>query len=714
MLSGPSEPAIKDKSALNAFVERASGRLASIRNGILIFDQDRSADGDIDVSIRNLQLLRRESAETDCVEIVELIDQCSSSLQLLLGVEHSPAHIGRSLDTIARIEELLLKIPLASDDFLPDVSDFIDSSFESLWGSAERESAAAIDVEGDEDFEVDEETLEIFRSEAGDLIRNITSGLDRLNASTDDREALWEIRRAAHTFKGAAGIVGIKAASEMAHRLEDLLDKLVETHSSVDTPILDLIGRSARQLDRSIYGVGFDEHDLPRTIYAEFDRVIDAVANEKKATETTEQKTVQRNSSSPSPYKTKPDPIVRVSLDRLDEIIGISRDLANNRSALVEDLSRLADNVGITSFSAVFESLSTLFEAQRVLNNELQEKLFRIRLVRFGTLETRLSRAVHVTCQEENKKAAILIENGDCEIDTQIIDAMIEPLLHLLKNAVVHGIELEDRRRLIGKPERGTIRICIHSASDGVTLIVEDDGRGISANKLKEKAVQNGIISQADADQMDDASAFGLMFNRGLTTADKLNLNAGRGIGMSIVKESVENCGGSVAVISEPQVGTQFTIRMPLTLPKPETVSEANTKATSTNQDASKKTVLVIDDSVSVRRQTCKLIEDAGHKVITAENGAEALELLLSDVWRPDLIISDVEMPIMDGWEFLEFLKADEVFGNIPVIMLTSLDGSEHRARAERLGAADYHLKPAGRGSLITAVSGHLNKSIDQ
>ncbi|MBK9766674.1 MAG: hypothetical protein IPP63_06470 [Chloracidobacterium sp.] len=114
----------------------------------------------------------------------------------------------------------------------------------------------------------------------------------------------------------------------------------------------------------------------------------------------------------------------------------------------------------------------------RHLTAELQDKLFGIRLVRFGTLETRLSRAVHVTSEEEQKNVGIVLENGDTEIDTQIIDALIEPLLHLLKNAVVHGIEREDTRRLIGKPEKGLIRIRIDSDSDGLTLTVADDGRG--------------------------------------------------------------------------------------------------------------------------------------------------------------------------------------------------------------------------------------------
>src|SRR5207253_707941 len=117
------------------------------------------------------------------------------------------------------------------------------------------------------------------------------------------------------------------------------------------------------------------------------------------------------------------------------------------------------------------------------------EKLLRIRMVRFGMLATRLNRAVHVTCQEEDKKVELVIENENFEIDTQILDSLVEPLLHLLRNAVVHGVEAPERRRLIGKPEKGAIHIRIESDNDNVVLSVQDDGGGISASKLREKAI---------------------------------------------------------------------------------------------------------------------------------------------------------------------------------------------------------------------------------
>ena len=387
-----------------------------------------------------------------------------------------------------------------------------------------------------------------------------------------------------------------------------------------------------------------------------------------------------------------PAPIVRVSLERLDDLLNVARGLSLNRSDIAVRFAELKKG------NDSMRGLDALIETQYRLSDELLQMLQQIRMVRFGTLEMRLNRAVHVTCQEENKKAFVVLENPDLEIDTQVIDALVEPLLHLLKNAVVHGIEAGETRRLLGKPEKGRICIAVDANENEVCLSVEDDGRGISGSKLIEKAIANGILDSQRAAAMDERSITNLIFNRGLTTADSLSLNAGRGVGMSIVKESVESHGGNVAVVSEQQKGTKFTIRIPLTLPKPEIEPEPETVDPAT--DNLPPLILIVDDSHSIRRMTAKIVEDAGFRSITAEHGAEALELLLSGAWEPALILCDVEMPVMDGWEFLEYVKTDDNFGHMPVVMVTSLSSDEYRKKATDLGASDYLVKPLSLAEL--------------
>jgi CheY-like chemotaxis protein len=299
----------------------------------------------------------------------------------------------------------------------------------------------------------------------------------------------------------------------------------------------------------------------------------------------------------------------------------------------------------------------------------------------------RLNRAVHVTCQDEGKKAVVVIIDPDVEVDTLVIDALIEPLLHLLKNAVVHGIERPERRRLLGKPEEGRITVGLASGDGMMRISVEDDGRGISIAPLIDKAIHRGIVDLATSEELTDEDAFQLIFERGLTTAKNVTLNAGRGVGMSIVRESIENRGGHIEVASEPQQGTKFTLTFPVVSGSPGIDQPPDAAA-------AKPLILIVDDSNSIRLVTSRIVETLGCKAITAENGKEALELLLERSARPDLILSDVEMPVMDGWQFVEKVKTTETLRNIPVVMVTSLSDDSCKRRARDLGADDYHVKP--------------------
>jgi CheY-like chemotaxis protein/two-component sensor histidine kinase len=445
-----------------------------------------------------------------------------------------------------------------------------------------------------------------------------------------------------------------------------------------------------------------DDSQIAARLSADFENLIASIPSggTEKAVPTPATTTVaKRNNPASGPAETvvsAPTPIVRVSLDRLDDLLNVSRSLLANRSAIAEQFAAFKDEAAGSRDAGSLAGIDGLIDTQQRLADEILKMLMQIRMVRFGTLEMRLNRAVHVTCQEEGKQAFVVMENADIEIDTQVIDALIEPLLHLLKNAVVHGIEPTETRRLLGKSEKGRICIAVQADETNVFLAVSDDGRGISTAKLTEKALASGIIDEQQAASMDEQSIVNLIFNRGLTTAESLNLNAGRGVGMSIVKESVESRGGIVTVESGQQKGTKFTIRMPHALPKPEVeASEPKFVEPAFEPDADViPLVLIVDDSKSIRRMTAKIVEDAGLRTITAENGAEALELLLSGEWKPDIILSDVEMPVMDGWEFLEYVKTDDNFGEIPVIMVTSLSSDEHREKAAGLGAADYMVKP--------------------
>ena len=656
----------------------AEADLASIRGGLLIVAQTGDA-ADLAAARRTLVRLRTGAEANGHEAFAALASRCEAEIDGFTN-QRTPNNAHAALDIVAQMEAELWSIPTLSDGFDFDVGGFVDASFDNLMSKGDEQQRE----DSFEEFEIDDETLDIFRAEAEELLTNIGVGLTALTRSPVDQAALWDIRRNAHTFKGAAGIVGMTDASRIAHQMEDLLDKMVETHREAGPEIIEFLEQSAGSLS-AIVAVQADENEP--CLKASYDSAMSLLSSPVvKASGAAAVPTVTQPADTTKPAAA---PIVRVSLDRLDEIINLSQRLSINRSKLAETFAGLTKDT-LSNINTLVK-VGNLFETGGQLADEIQAKLRNIRMVKFSTLSTRLSRAVHVTCLDENKKAVVEIENGDVEIDTQIIDALIEPLLHLLKNAVVHGIESPETRRFVGKPERGNIRIRLEADEGALAMSISDDGAGISIPRLKMEAIARGLIDSATAAAMGDGEAVQLIFDRGLTTAEKLDLNAGRGVGMSIVKESIEMCGGSVSVESEPQKGTTLTINMPLAVASDQT-NEA--QIATDLAEAPPPLVLVVDDSSSVRHQTTRLVKEAGFRVITAENGAEALELLLSGEWEPDLILSDIEMPHVDGWALLEYLKTDKNLGHIPIVMVTSLNADEHRKRAIDLGAADYFVKP--------------------
>lgn len=660
---------------VHKLLEEAEPLLASARSGLLIVAQGGGGTTEIAEAARCLRDLKQSAKQLGESVLVSRIDACEAALDGLFTTRTPLADTAYSvLDLIAGVEAELLDIPLRTGDLASEMEQLLDSSFGGLDNKAEPESPALM---AEEQFELDEETLDIFRSEAEGLLANISAHLSELSSSPGDNAALWEIRRNAHTFKGSAGIVGLAEASRLAHRMEDLLDRMVELRSETPAAVIELLGTAARQMGAI---VGLESYgEAHADLGPEFDAVLKAI--DSGTYETIGDRALaanghgKRRPSEPKAPK-RPNPIVRVSLDRLDELIRLSGELAEYHRTI---LSLMSGEDGSAP-----QDIGTVTAAAAKLGFELGTRLRGVRMQRFGTIETRLNRAVHVTCQEESKRAALKLLNGDIEVDTLLIDDLVEPLIHLLKNAVVHGIEPPETRRLIGKPEKGTVQVRIEQSPDGVRLIVNDDGRGLSPDRIKAKALADGAITAEQAASMSDKSALELIFNKGLTTAESLSLNAGRGIGMSIVKQSIERLGGSIRIRSTPNRGTEFILKIPVKGEVSETAVVSRAKPL----------VLLVDDSSTVRRASAKLFEKAGFRTIDASNGAEAIELLYSGKWHPDLIVSDVEMPVMDGWEFVETAKASETFAAVPVVLVTSLSGDDLRLRAFELGCADFIQKP--------------------
>lgn len=908
---------------LPKFVEEGQSTLAGVRACILTAIRGNGGAAELDGSIGLIRSFRSTAlmfpGEEFHGSLTELEMQLSAAA-LSRGGLAAGAGL-KLLDQLAAMEASLGMQMLTAPDPHFDVSRFVDESFESLRTLPLRESVIELSDEVVEstpevdEFEIDDEMLEVFTMEAEDLLANIESSLGSLSTQPDNRDALWEIRRSAHTFKGAAGIVGLRRQSELAHRIEDLLDSFADNDAASIDNILVVL-RTATDLLRAMTA-----GEEPDRLSAEFERINTDFDNILRSLRSEEalvrgaslvaappsaqlaDETAAPAMAAPS-NEPRPDrkPIIRVSLERLDDLVINVRDMVVGRSVLERLLSELerqinelhnstrrlqstcsrfeidvessiflscaadaqydpskagskgfdpleldrytgfhqgtrqlsetasdAFSIG-TALESVRNSLEILFDDQQRLTDQMQGRLMKIRMVEFGSLTTRLQRAVRVTCEEEGKHAEIVIENGQLEIDTQILDALVEPLIHLLKNAVVHGIEDPETRRLIGKPQTGRIVIRLVGEETHIVVAVSDDGRGIAASALCAKAVSSGQITNFEAGELTEEERLGLIFLPGLTTAEKLNLSAGRGVGMSIVKESIEAKKGTISLKSTPQRGTTFTLRLPLPLAVtnvvivragqgvfavPTKLIDRIEKMPHSGGDPSSVTfsgrtyefrmlgeiagspiderpdrndlhlllidtiksgialavnevvrseevviealrqpldsipgllgaaiigsgelvpildlpallksdavdtpkrpvvsekdpdtfILVVDDSPSVRQTTSKVLQNAGWSVETAKDGLDALEKLGSSPRLPAVILSDVEMPRMDGYEFISTVKESAQLKTIPVIFITSRSGEKHREKANALGVSNYLAKPFDEKELLRLVS---------
>jgi two-component system chemotaxis sensor kinase CheA len=254
---------------------------------------------------------------------------------------------------------------------------------------------------------------------------------------------------------------------------------------------------------------------------------------------------------------------VRVEATRIDTLLNLAGEMVIARSAMNQIMpdieTAFPKNDLVARFSAASMQMGKLIA-------ELQKSVLKMRMVMIDNVFRRFNRPMRELAAEKGKLVELEISGGETELDRTLVDLVYEPLLHLLRNAVDHGLESAEERQSAGKPRVGKITMRAYHEGNQVVVEVSDDGRGIDIARLKSKAVELGHVKQSDADHMSDDSALDLTFMPGLSTATEITTVSGRGIGASAVKSFVEELRGSLSVKTEAGVGTTFSLRMPLTL----------------------------------------------------------------------------------------------------------------------------------------------------
>ncbi|HZS78247.1 MAG TPA: response regulator [Ktedonobacteraceae bacterium] len=520
-----------------------------------------------------------------------------------------------------------------------------------------------------------EEAAEIFRLEAEEHLQTISMNVAALEKAPMDREPIQGIRRATHTLKGAAGMMGFRAIADLCHISEDLLDSIMEGSISISPSVLSIILDTAEALDLLINGkgaAGESERAVQslRKRYTELlgeqstqanvvEEEIEAEMEEQESSVLEEVAVTsviggeQQGAASGLVQQARSDLSVRVPLQKLDELVNLFGELLVNRSILEERLQRLMRLVADTSVSsnrlrdvgtklesrfeaatlpsgrsvsvmpgegdqsrshsgngrnartepahlAEFDELELdrytefhmlarglsegisdmttlsnemealirdcegIFNRENRLNTTFQDRLMKARLVPISTMIPRLYRTARAVALKQHKEFEFVVEGQETEVDRTVIEEIAGPLLHLIRNAVNHAIEMPEVRIQRGKLSAGQIKLSAAYEGNQVVITVRDDGTGIDPEAVRKAAIARNLIRPDQ--QLTDSDIIELLFRPGFSTAETLSEESGRGVGLDVVRDSVSRLRGTLEVETTPGQGTAFTMKFPTSL----------------------------------------------------------------------------------------------------------------------------------------------------
>lgn len=418
----------------------------------------------------------------------------------------------------------------------------------------------------DDGFIRPEEMAEIRRTffdQARDALETVTRDVLALEGATPTQQNMESLRRAAHTFKGDCASVGFGGLSKLAHAMEDAFVTLEGSRRVVSAGEIDILLAAADTL-RDGLGIAAkgraepDVHPVVRRLSTIGGRR-PKVRRGKAAAMAAIAPAADAAAAADAGHDGE---TVRIEAERVDEVLTLVGELVTVRSILA--------GIGTEAERHLPEELAgRLTDAQSLLGRvlqDLQRSTMRMRMVPAERVFRRFARAVRDLGRQTGKRLALRIEGESTELDRGILDALEEPLLHLVRNAVTHGIESTAERIAKGKPEEA--RLTIRAGREGNQILIEvaDDGRGIDAAAVVRRAVDKGFLRADEAEAVSETDALQLIFRAGLSTAASITEHAGRGVGLDVVRATVESLRGSVSAENGPSGGALFRIRVPLTI----------------------------------------------------------------------------------------------------------------------------------------------------
>jgi two-component system chemotaxis sensor kinase CheA len=402
-------------------------------------------------------------------------------------------------------------------------------------------------------MEFDAEALLLtFIAETEENLRTIEEGLLALERRPDDAEVLQTVFRMAHTLKGNSASLGFTGVAEFAHALEDQLEKLRKRTRPVTAGLVTTLLASVDAL-REMLPVAVDgNHEIAAAHQEVLDRLRSA-GSEAPAPAAVSAPFPAALAPESAPRAAESGRTLRVAIDKLDRLMTLAGEIAISRGRLRQILEE----------NPVSGALEAHQDAAR-LHAELQELVMQVRMVPVGPTLRQFVRSVRDLATAQGKLARVAIQGEDVEVDTTIIEHLRDPLTHMIRNALHHGIEKPEVRKEKGKDPCGAIALSAWREAGSIVIELADDGAGFNRERIVEEAKRRGLADEPE--NLPDAELYRLVFEPGFSTAERVTEWSGRGMGMDVVRDRIAALRGSIAIESWPDAGTSIQIRLPLTL----------------------------------------------------------------------------------------------------------------------------------------------------
>jgi chemosensory pili system protein ChpA (sensor histidine kinase/response regulator) len=817
-----------DHEIANIYSEEATELLEAAQGSLTVWNKDRGDKQPVAELQRQLHTLKGGARMAGVSAMGDLSHELETLvLQIdggaVAGDDHAHAVMQASLDELSRMRDLVSagRLPGEARDLIAQIRGLANQvAHVGAAGAAAPASAAVAPAAAP----ASATPTSLASSAASQPAAVAQPPAPRSPASPPARVAAPESSLEGAVSEDASSSLELSSAPVLPGREAPPVERV--EMARVDAELLDTMLNNAGEvsifrarLDQQVNSIDFNLAELARTVTR--------LKEQLRGLEIETEAQVLHRHQDIEPRRDDFDPL---ELDRYSALQQFSR-------ALSETSSDVASIQGLLE-TLTREAQSLLTQQARVIT-ELQNSLMRTRMVPFQRHVQRLTRLVRQAANDTGKRAELAVQGAAAELDRQMLERMVAPLEHMLRNSVVHGIEAPDRRAQLGKPDVGRISISLERDGAEIVIVVADDGAGINVKLIREKAVALGLID-AHA-KLTDEEAVQLILEPGFSTAGHVTQAAGRGVGMDVVATEVKKLGGGLFIDSTYGKGSRFTIRLPFTLAISQALivrvaeetyalplatvegvvrlprnivarhlgkdaplfeyggqkyrfqhlgsfvglgatrlpdldvsmsvvliragehstalvtdelvgsreivvkslgpqisairgiagatilgdgrivlildmgslvrSEWRARPTETvvlDQRDRRTFALVVDDSITVRRVTQRLLERNGMRVLTAKDGVDAVSLLQENL--PDIILLDIEMPRMDGYEVAAHVRNDPRLKQIPIVMITSRVSEKHRARAIELGVDDYLGKPYQESQLLDAIEPLVNR----